>query len=275
MPDPITRSAYLRQLTRRLAPGVMTVAGALVVAVSAGTVHAAEDAASSRDTTSVAKPAPRPTDQFRVIGTDGEGLRVRAQPSLAAPILTRLPEGSVIALADGAPVEADGERWLPVRVNGIDGWSAARYLSRVEPLAPVQRKLPDDASFGDRVAALAESVIGKPYAWAGNTPDGFDCSGLVQWVYSQLGVKMPRDIAEQLDLGKKVDLGKQADFDKLRPGDLVSFEDTYTQGLSHVGIYIGDDRFVHASDEAHGVTVSNIRDAYWESRFYKAVRLKT
>lgn len=275
MPDPITRSAYLRQLARRLAPGVVTVAGALVVAVSAGTVYGAEDAAPSNDVASVTKTASGSTDRFRVSGTDGDSLRVRAQPSLSAPILTRLPEGTVIVLADGAPIEADGERWLPVQANGVKGWSAARYLTRVEPLTPVQRKLPENASFGERVAALAESVIGKPYAWAGNTPDGFDCSGLVQWVYSQLGVKMPRDIAEQLGLGKKVDLGTQADFDRLRPGDLVSFEDTYTEGLSHVGIYIGNDRFVHASDEAHGVTVSNIRDAYWESRFYRAVRLKS
>jgi peptidoglycan DL-endopeptidase LytE len=67
-------------------------------------------------------------------------------------------------------------------------------------------------------------------------------------------------------------MGKKADRDALQPGDLLSFVNTYEEGLSHVGIYLGNDRFEHASDDVHGVTVSNLNELYWEERFYRAVR---
>lgn len=208
-----------------------------------------------------------PAGQFRVTGTGGAALRLRGGPSTTTPIVGRLAEGTTVTLSAGAATEAGGERWLPVKAREMSGWVAARYLTRIEPLKPVVRQLPADAPLSDRVAATAEATLGQPYVWAGAAPGGFDCSGLVQWVYNQVGMRVPRTVVEQLAAGKKVDETG------LKAGDLVTFKNTYRQGLSHVGIYLGSNRFVHAADEAHGVTVSNIKDEYWKPRFHQAVRL--
>ena len=208
------------------------------------------------------------TTQFKVTATDLEGVRVRRAPSLTAPIIDRLPEGAIVALRPGVATEADDERWLPVKVDqDTQGWVAARYLVRVKALAPITKTVGSNASFGEKVAATAAAYIGQPYVWGGTAPGGFDCSGLIQWVYSKTGFEMPRLIPEQLAAGKKV---ARTD---LRPGDLVAFENTYRPGLSHAGIYVGNDNFVHAADEARGVMVSNLQEDYWKDRYVSAVRL--
>jgi cell wall-associated NlpC family hydrolase len=239
----------------------------------AAPTHAVGESAAPAPSTTGKAPSSAGTSytsaDYRVIGTDGEPLRLREAPGLSAAILARLPAESVVKIAAGAPVEVDGERWLPVQSADVKGWSAARYLTRVTPLVAVARQLPPDAPFGQRVVAIAESALGQPYVWAGNAPGGFDCSGFAQWVYSKAGLAMPRRIPDQLALGTKVDPSG------LQLGDLVAFKDTYHPGLSHVGIYVGDNRFEHAADEAHGVTIGNLQDDYWKPRFYQAVRLKS
>jgi cell wall-associated NlpC family hydrolase len=213
--------------------------------------------------------APAGTTQFKVTATDLEGLRVRRAPSLTAPIIAKIPEGTIVALGAGVATEADDERWLPVKVDqDTRGWVAARYLVRVQALAPIAKTVGPNASFGEKVAATAAAYIGQPYVWGGNAPGGFDCSGLVQWVYSKTGFEMPRLIPDQLAAGKKV---AQSD---LRPGDLIAFSNTYRPGLSHVGIFVGNDNFIHAADEARGVMVSSLQEGYWKERYVSAVRLR-
>lgn len=105
--------------------------------------------------------------------------------------------------------------------------------------------------------------LGTPYVFGGTTASGFDCSGYVQHVFAMLGIHLPRTADAQYDVGKRV-------VGSLRPGDLVFFQ-TYTAGVSHVGIYIGNDNFVNASD--HGVMVSSLSEAYWANRYVGAKRL--
>jgi len=119
---------------------------------------------------------------------------------------------------------------------------------------------------GSEVADLAQQYVGSPYRWGGTSPAGFDCTGFVMWVYGQFGVSMPHNEAGQLSSGERVDAND------LRPGDVLVFANTYRRGLSHVGIYLGDGRFVHAVDEAHGVQVSTLWDSYWAPRFVGASR---
>jgi cell wall-associated NlpC family hydrolase len=119
---------------------------------------------------------------------------------------------------------------------------------------------------GGEVAYLAEQYVGTPYRWGGASPAGFDCTGFVMWVYSQFGVDLPHNEAGQLASGSSVAA------DLLRPGDVLVFANTYRSGLSHVGIYVGNGQFVHAADERHGVTVSNLWDSYWGPRFVGATR---
>ena len=104
-----------------------------------------------------------------------------------------------------------------------------------------------EPSIGDRAAALAERYVGVPYQYGGRSPEGFDCSGLVWYVYHELGVSVPRTAARQRDATARVSS------DALRRGDLVFF---FTP-KDHVGIYLGGGEFVHAP--ATGRTVSRAR----------------
>jgi cell wall-associated NlpC family hydrolase len=119
---------------------------------------------------------------------------------------------------------------------------------------------------GGDVADLAQHYVGSRYAWGGSSPAGFDCTGFVMWVYSQFGVSLPHNEAGQLASGPSVAP------DDLQPGDVLAFANTYRRGLSHVGIYLGGGRFVHAGDESHGVLVDDLWDGYWGPRFVGASR---
>ncbi|HMC56938.1 MAG TPA: C40 family peptidase [Gemmatimonadaceae bacterium] len=102
----------------------------------------------------------------------------------------------------------------------------------------------------DSVVALALAQLGMPYVLGGTTPRGFDCSGLVRWVTAQVHMPMPRTAKLQALAGTPVRR------DALEPGDLVAFGDD--QRVSHVGIYVGGGRFVHASSVAGRVVVSRL-----------------
>jgi cell wall-associated NlpC family hydrolase len=105
--------------------------------------------------------------------------------------------------------------------------------------------------------------LGVPYVFGGTSTAGFDCSGFVQHVFALLGIDLPRTADAQYDAGKPAVGGP-------RPGDLVFF-DTYG-GVSHVGIYLGHGKFVHASS-SRGVEVSHLSESYWASRYVGAKRL--
>ena len=115
-----------------------------------------------------------------------------------------------------------------------------------------RRHRPAHAStLAERAVALARAELGVPYVWGGESPSGFDCSGLVQYVYGRLGVALPRVAADQYGAGRHV---SRSD---LRPGDLVFFD-----GLGHVGIYIGGGRFIHAPHTGTVVQISSLTGWY-------------
>jgi cell wall-associated NlpC family hydrolase len=118
------------------------------------------------------------------------------------------------------------------------------------------------------LAFHALSHIGVPYRYGGASPDtGFDCSGLVQYVYAQgAGVALPRNTQRLSEVGAPVPT------DALEPGDLVFF-DTLRKPYSHVGIYLGDQRFIHAPTTGGHVELVDMRQRYWQSRYNGARRL--
>ncbi|MFB3170010.1 LysM peptidoglycan-binding domain-containing protein [Neobacillus sp. 179-C4.2 HS] len=120
------------------------------------------------------------------------------------------------------------------------------------PKAPV-------GEFATAFVEVAHSLIGTPYVWAGSTINGFDCSGLIYYAANQAGKEIGRTSAEGY-------YNRTFYVDQPQPGDLVFFENTYKKGISHVGIYIGGDQFIHA-DEKKGVSIANLSNPYYKAHF--------
>ncbi|MFM0323062.1 C40 family peptidase [Caballeronia glebae] len=124
------------------------------------------------------------------------------------------------------------------------------------------------ASKAGDVVVGALNMIGVRYRWGGNTPDsGLDCSGFVRYVFQDtLGMTLPRRAEEMSRVGEKVTVAD------LKPGDLVFFN-TMRRSFSHVGIYIGDNKFVHSPSTGSTIRVDDMEDGYWEKRFQGARRI--
>ena len=118
---------------------------------------------------------------------------------------------------------------------------------------------------GNAIVETAQTFMGVPYVFGGTTPKGFDCSGLIQYVFKMHGLTIPRLADEQYNLGK------EAKISQLEAGDLVFFT-TYMAGVSHCGIYVGNGNFLHASS-SKGVRIDSLDNEYWKPRFVGARKL--
>jgi cell wall-associated NlpC family hydrolase len=140
----------------------------------------------------------------------------------------------------------------------------AHELLRGVDFTPVQHASP--TGVGEAALRVALHYLGTPYRWGGSTPStGFDCSGLVQYSYAQEGVQLPRVAAAQFDAGIPVPR------DDLRPGDAVFFADPDGY-VHHVGLYIGDGRFVNAPETGEDVKISSLSDPYFAAQYAGARR---
>lgn len=111
-----------------------------------------------------------------------------------------------------------------------------------------------------RVVAEAQALMGAAYRPGGAGPDGFDCSGLVQYLYARYGVQLPRTSARQFTAGEGVSTRR------ILPGDLVFFR-INGRSVSHVGLWLGDGRFLHAPSVGRHVRVDDLDTPYWSRRF--------
>ncbi|HMO57036.1 MAG TPA: SH3 domain-containing protein [Roseiflexaceae bacterium] len=183
--------------------------------------------------------------------------------------------------------------WL--RVQLADGTKAWIFSDFVNTTSHVVRRVPQSRDFpalpvasagrpgaspnlgnipasGD-VASLAVQYVGYRYVWGGASPSrGFDCSGLTSYVYKQFGVSLPRTAASQFSTAYGASVGPM---ENLAPGDLMFFVNTGgRRGISHVSIYIGGGRMVHAMTPRYGVQVSSVWGSYWTSRYAGAIRVR-
>lgn len=138
-----------------------------------------------------------------------------------------------------------------------------------DTVAKAQSLLDSASSTVQEVLINALALTGTPYKFGGTTPaSGFDCSGFVRYVFQQAAnLTLPHGARAISQLGKSIPA------DQLQPGDLV-FYNTLKSTFSHVGIYIGDNRFVHAPSSGGGVHVVDMTDTYWAKRFNGARRIE-
>ena len=118
-----------------------------------------------------------------------------------------------------------------------------------------------------KVIVTAKKYLGVKYKFGGTTRKGIDCSSFTKTVMKKHGHNLPRTASQQASAGVHIDKKK------LRPGDLVFFKGTYKRGISHVGIYLGSDRFIHASSGKGKVTISRLSKAYYKRHYAGARRV--
>ncbi len=156
------------------------------------------------------------------------------------------------------PIFFESGRSTGLRVSVANFRSSKNYIGYEEPDETV-------SATAASIIATAKRCLGVPYKWGGESMKGFDCSGLIQYVFKENGISLGRTVKKQYAAGTPI--SKEA----LQPGDLVFFQNTYTTGLSHAGIYIGDGKFIHASSD--GVMTSSLSNSYWTKHYYGACRI--
>ena len=134
------------------------------------------------------------------------------------------------------------------------------------PAIPEQATMRASDEVASRAVDYAQEMLGKPYLYAGDTPAGFDCSGLVKYSYGRAGISMPRETRAQQRMSVLVSMRS------LREGDLLFF-DQEGKKKSHVGIYLGNGRFIHAPSSGGKVRTDSINAGFWKKHLAEARRI--
>jgi hypothetical protein len=184
-----------------------------------------------------------------------------------------LPAGTqiLVGLARAAQPEVSvksAQSAMPWALLGLSGARAPGLASTPEPFSGAGLPIPAGSPAGVHAVLLAERFLGTPYVWGGASPTGgFDCSGLVMYVYGQLGVSLPHFTGYQWNVGRR--LGQN---DALQPGDLVFFH-MHSYGPGHEGMYIGNGQFIHAPHTGDVVKISSLSDPAYALGYVGAVRV--
>jgi cell wall-associated NlpC family hydrolase len=147
----------------------------------------------------------------------------------------------------------------------------ARFAAQAQASAPTGSFGVGDPTGGNvpsghysGVVGIAMQYLGVPYVWGGASPSGFDCSGLVMYVYAQVGISLPHNTVAQWDYARAVSVPRS----ELEPGDLVFFA-----GLGHVGIYVGNGQFIHAPHTGDVVRIDSLGEGWYSSEYVGAKRI--
>lgn len=204
------------------------------------------------------------SDELAILWSVGGGAEWQPVPWIALGIETRyrIEDRGPHGFWRAGPTARNG---LSAGLGISVGFGKKKTLPPVEPPAAVTGNAAD-------VVQTALSVIGTPYRWGGTAENGFDCSGLIQYAYGLHGIRLPRRSRDQAASGSELAPVVEA----LRPGDLLLFSSNPGAGVTHVGMYVGELKFIHSA--SNGVKLSRLdpRDtegAYWMARWVGARRV--
>ena len=176
-------------------------------------------------------------------------------------VATSLAKGSRFTV-----LAREGAKYNVKLNDGRTGWVSADSVTLDDTRKPTP--MSDTWGIKKGIVQMALMYRGARYVTGGVGRGGFDCSGFVKYLYSKYGIKLPHNSRALYQCGTSVSKSN------LAAGDLVFFVNTYRRGISHVGMYIGDGKFIHASTHRTGVKVSNLNEAYYQNHYYAARRVR-
>ena len=175
---------------------------------------------------------------------------------------------------NGTPLTITGESngWTSVSINGVRGYVNSAYVTTTKPSAEAvttgsSGASADASNHAQFIVATAKQYLGYPYVYGGASPSGFDCSGFVNYVFKQCGYSMNR-VASAIYYNN----GTYVEKGNLQPADLVFFSNS-SESVGHVGIYIGNNQFIHASSSTVGVIISDLSSTYYLQHYVGAKRI--
>ncbi len=202
---------------------------------------------------------------YGVVNTDGATLNVRSGPGTDYERLDTLSSGDVVTI-----VGLDSD-WFKIDTGSVVGYVSGEYMLTCKDSSGSRgdgSAVSSASSLGLQVVEYAKQFLGTPYSWGGNGPSAFDCSGFTKYVYSHFGYTLNRTASSQLNNGWAVSRSE------LQPGDLVFFYNgRVSTPVSHVGIYVGDGQFIHASTNTYAVQYDSLYSNYYRSVYVYARRI--
>lgn len=247
----VSRGETLFALARRYGASVEEIQGASNLAdteLEVGMVLCIPRVSLPPSPAPVASPTPPPSPTTTSPASTTSPVETTSPPTTAGTVTT--------SNASPAPSEAPLPRWVQIRLpDGRSAWAPTSQMivASARPASPA------------RVVEIARQFTGTPYRWGGESPNGADCSGFIEEVFRLAGYRLPRTADVQFEATQALPEGA------LQAGDLVFFT-TYVAGPSHVGIYVGDGTFIHASS-SRGVTESKLDEPYYAKRYLGGRRI--
>lgn len=198
---------------------------------------------------------------YGLVDTDGSTLNLRAAPSTDSEKLASLPSGTIL------PLNAMEQGWFKTEYNGTEGYVSGEYILAVDGSGTrADGTVVPPSDLAQQIIDYAKGFLGTPYVYGASGPNSFDCSGFTSYVYNHFGYSLNRSAAGQLSNGTAVDLSN------IQPGDIICWK-AYgsSKAATHVGIYIGNDQYIHASTTGSTVRINEM-DYAAKSRYVVGVR---
>ena len=195
------------------------------------------------------------------------GLNVRKGPSTSYSVITTLANGTQVT------VKSTSDGWSKITSGSVTGYVSSQYLSSTKPStgsSTGDSTSSSTSTSASKVVAFAKTLLGKPYVWGAQGPNGFDCSGFTYYVFkNSAGITLPRTSSEQSKYGTAVSKSN------LKAGDLVFFDTVGANNgvVTHVGLYIGDGQIIHAASGQGKVVINNLNSSYYVNAYVNARRV--